>query len=58
MALGRDCLDIRVLKELFHIKLSEKAVADISIITLVFTVCFLPKAQRSANFHPELDSVW
>lgn len=26
---GRDCLEIREFKELFHIKLNEKAVADI-----------------------------
>lgn len=43
MALGRDCLDIRELKELFHIKLSEKAVADIFNNNFGFHCLFFTK---------------
>lgn len=55
---GMDCLEIREFKELFHVKLNEKAVADILKNNFGFDcfVFFLPKAQK-ANFHSQLGSV-
>lgn len=42
---GRDCLEIREFKELFYVKLNEKAVADIFKNNFGFDCFFLPKAQ-------------